>query len=143
MPLLLPPTAAERAQAASMPITRATAPFGHRLYYVPHQNHGRYLILGRLCWPRLVWVKRLRWQSVECGVLTNALGTHVRVMNRFIGFIGYACWKLGMPPLQAIVVNAQSRHPGPGYEATAAFGPEYRQTLLEIYDYDYPDDPPF
>ena len=80
---------------------------------------------------------------ITYGELAGLLGLHHRAAAWFLGVIQQHCIEAGIPPLQAIVVNKQSRIPGAGYVASERGGSAYKRTLKRVYAFDWPDKAPF
>ncbi len=97
---------------------------------------------ARLAYPTLRDCAR-RGQTITYGALTAAQGLHHRSASWFLGVIQTECSLLGLPPLQALVVNAQTGRPGRGYVASGRRGPGYKAALRRVRMFKWPKRPPF
>ena len=69
---------------------------------------------ARRAWPKLVAAAK-RGESLSYKELSASIGEHWRAASWFLGVIQRYCAKMGLPRLQALAVNKQTRIPGNGY----------------------------
>jgi hypothetical protein len=69
---------------------------------------------ARRAWPKLVDAAR-RGETVSYKDLSASIDLHWRSASWFLGVIQRYCAKTGLPRLQAMAVNKQTRVPGKGY----------------------------
>lgn len=79
----------------------------------------------------------LRCATTSYKALCDKLGLHHRAAQWFLGEIQSWCRKHGLPPLQALVVNAKTGRPGSGYSATPCGGRAYECALREVWAHDW------
>ena len=78
------------------------------------------------------------------GQLCSQLGgLNPRVAQWFLGKIQNYCDKHALPPLQALVVNANTRLPGPGYVGSARTPVEHNRALQRVNRHHWPLVPPY
>ena len=69
---------------------------------------------ARRAWPKLVAAAK-RGEPLSYKELSDSIGEHWRAASWFLGVIQRYCAKMGLPRLQALAVNQQTRVPGKGY----------------------------
>lgn len=69
---------------------------------------------ARRAWPKLVAAAK-RGAPLSYKELSASIGAHWRAAGWFLGVIQRYCAKMGLPRLQALAVNQQTRVPGNGY----------------------------
>ena len=97
---------------------------------------------ARKVWPRLVQIAQSRG-FITYAEIAAFIGLHHRSARWFLGVIQRECRRRGLPPLQALVVNKQTRRPGSGYVASPVQGKGYRKTVRQVRAFDWPSTAPF
>ncbi len=69
---------------------------------------------ARRAWPKLVAAAK-RGELLSYKELSASIGLHWRTASWFLGVIQRYCAEMGLPRLQALAVNQETRVPGIGY----------------------------
>jgi putative restriction endonuclease len=105
----------------------------------PHHR----LSSARIAWPHVVAVA-LRKGTITYKALSIRLGyTHHRPVRWPLGVIQDYCKLAGVPPLQAVVVNARTGVPGLGYVGSSRRRQAYRHALGNVHSHGWLRPPPF
>ncbi|HEX8574567.1 MAG TPA: hypothetical protein VF759_17635 [Allosphingosinicella sp.] len=72
---------------------------------------------ARRAWPKLVAAAK-RGKPLSYKELSASIGEHWRAASWFLGVIQRCCAKMGLPRLQALAVNQQTRIPVKGYSGS-------------------------
>lgn len=69
---------------------------------------------AKRAWPKLVAAAK-RGEPLSYKELSTSIGEHWRAASWFLGVIQRYCARMGLPCLQALAVNQETRVPGKGY----------------------------
>lgn len=89
-------------------------------------HHAR----ARKAWRHLVKRANSGGDLFTYGELAGKLGLHHRSTSWFLGVIQAHCADMGLPPLQALVVNKKTKLPGMGYRGSKR-GKKSHQSAVE------------
>ena len=96
---------------------------------------------ARRAWPKLVAAAK-RGQPLSYKELTESIGLHWRAASWLLGVIQRYCAKMGLPRLQALAVNKQTRVPGKGYAGERGRR-AHQQEVQRVSAYRWPKRAPF
>lgn len=97
---------------------------------------------ARAAWPMLARRANRGENPFTYGELCQSLGLHHRAAQWFLGVIQRFCRINRLPPLQALVVNKQTRIPGSGYVGSVRSRPAHLKALQKVYAKTWPTKPP-
>jgi hypothetical protein len=79
-------------------------------------------------WPILTMLAHCH-ETMTYGELAKLLAMHHRPMSFTLDYIMHYCQQHGLPPLTAVIVNADTRKPGPGLTTA----PDQHIALAQVY----------
>lgn len=98
---------------------------------------------ARKAWPFLVKAAQKSDKPFTYKDIGGKIGVHHRVARFFLGKIQEYCGENGLPPLQALVVNAKTRLPGDGYIGSPRTPKAHNAALEKVRRYRWPLKAPF
>ena len=96
-------------------------------------NHLLHERRARQAWPILVARASRGLPPLTYGQLCQRLGLHWRSASWFLGVIQSHCRRAGLPPLQALAVNARTGLPGAGYHGSGRSRAAHARALKRVW----------
>lgn len=97
---------------------------------------------ARAAWPILARLAG-KGRTITYGRISTLLGLHHRSAGWFLGVIQQYCLAHGLPPLNALAVNAETGLPGGGYVATGRGPKSHKKAVASVSGYTWPKKAPF
>lgn len=96
-----------------------------------------HLSRAKKAWPILVGHAEKGEAPFTYGELAKKLSLHHRAVGYFLSIIQDFCRDRKLPPLQALVVNKQTRLPGYGYKGSKITHNKHAEVLKDVYKFNW------
>ena len=96
-------------------------------------DHALHHARARRAWPLLARRALKHESPFTYGELCRELGVHPRAASRFLAVIRTHCARTGLPALQALAVNKQTRIPGGGCTGGLRTKAQHDAELQKVY----------